>query len=349
MQVVKEEITEIKEKYASPRRSRLVFSGEEADELLSRASEKQPGVKCTLVYTADDKFKVLTGKQADALNKPLEGKFKPQLVACCKLETVTDRRIFAFTNLGNCHKLDIYSPDYECKLSDAGVSLKELSKDAEEDEKVIALFEIGERFPVGKLMFFTRKGMIKKTEWSEYDNQRKDSFLAVKLVEEDEVIAVEEETSEEDTIIIVTKDGICLNAKKDDVPTQGRIAAGVRGIMLHEGDRVVLMSQINGEGEIIIATSEGKFKKVISSQIEPMGRYKKGSMIVGLREGDSVLLASYVTKPYTLAVVEKNNAVSELSSEDIPSAMQSAKARKLPRYAEGAVVKVLPLPYRTES
>lgn len=183
-------------------------------------------MKCTLVYTADDKFKVLTGKQADALNKPLEGKFKPQLVACCKLETVTDRRIFAFTNLGNCHKLDIYSPDYECKLSDAGVSLKELSKDAEEDEKVIALFEIGERFPVGKLMFFTRKGMIKKTEWSEYDNQRKDSFLAVKLVEEDEVIAVEEETSEEDTIIIVTKDGICLNAKKDDVPTQGRIAAG---------------------------------------------------------------------------------------------------------------------------
>ena len=163
------------------------------------------------------------------------------------------------------------------------------------------------------------------------------------------MIAVEEETSEEDTIIIVTKDGICLNAKKDDVPTQGRIAAGVRGIMLHEGDRVVLMSQINGEGEIIIATSEGKFKKVISSQIEPMGRYKKGSMIVGLREGDSVLLASYVTKPYTLAVVEKNNAVSELSSEDIPIAMQSAKARKLPRYAEGAVVKVLPLPYRTES
>lgn len=75
-----------------------------------------------------------------------------------------------------------------------------------------------------------------------------------------------------------------------------------------------------------------------------MGRYKKGSMIVGLREGDSVLLASYVTKPYTLAVVEKNNAVSELSSEDIPIAMQSAKARKLPRYAEGAVVKVLPLP-----
>ena len=96
--------------------------------------------------------------------------------------------------------------------------------------------------------------------------------------------------------------------------------------MLRDGDSVAFMSQINGEGEIIIATSEGKFKKVISSQIEPTGRYKKGSIIVGLREGDYVLSASYVTKPYPLAVVQKNNAVSELSSEDIPIAMQSAKA-----------------------
>lgn len=349
LQVVKEEITEIKDKYPSPRHSRLVFDAEEANALLAHASEKQPGAACTLVYTADDRFKVLTGKQADALGKSLDGKFKPQLIVSKLLKTITDRKIFAFTNFGNCHKLDIYSPDYECRLADAGISLQDLSKDAEEGEKVVAIFEIGERFPIGNLMFFTRKGMIKKSEWSEYDNQRKDCFLAVKLAEGDEVIAVEEETSEEDTIIIVTKNGICLNAKKDDVPTQGRIAAGVRGIMLREGDSVAFMSQINGEGEIIIATSEGKFKKVISSQIEPMGRYKKGSLIVGLREGDSIISASYVTKPYPLAVVQKNGVVSELSSEDIPIAMQSAKARKLPRYDEGTVVKVIPLPYKTEN
>lgn len=347
LQVVKEEIGEIRDKYPSPRHSRLVYTAEEANGLLVHSSEKQPGVKCTLVYTADDKFKVLTGKQAEALAKPLEGKFKPQLVARCRLETMTDRRIFAFTNYGNCHKLDIYSPEYECKLADPGISLRDLSKEAEEGEKVVALFEIGDRLPAGNLMFFTRKGMIKKSEWSEYD-QRKDSFLAVKLVEGDELIAVEEETSEEDTIMIVTRDGICLNAKKDDVPTQGRIAAGVRGIMLRDGDEVLFMSQINGEGEIIVVTSEGKFKRVISSQIEPTGRYKKGSMIVSLREGERVLAASYVTRPYPLAVVEKGRSVSELSSEDIPIAMQSARARKLPGYDEGSVSEVYPLFYRAE-
>ena len=345
LQVVKEEITEIKNAYPSPRKTRLVYTREEADGLVATAAEKQPGAPCTLVYTADNKFKVLTGKQTEALGKPLDGKFKPQLVALHILETVTDKRIFAFTNYGNCHKLDIYNPELECKLSDEGLSLKDLSDDAEQGETVVALFEVGEHLPYGNLLFFTKKGMIKKTEWSEYE-QRKDSFQAVKLNEDDEVIAVEEDTTEEDTIIIVTKQGICLNAMKDDIPTQGRIATGVRGIMLREDDSVVLMKQINGEGEIIIATDEGKFKRVISSQIEPSKRYKKGSIIVGMREGASVILASYVTVPYMLAVVEKNNAVSELSSEDVFISVLSSRAKRVFRYAEDSIKAVIALPYK---
>ena len=345
LQVVKEEITEIKNAYPSPRKSKLVFTREEADGLLATASEKKEGVACMLAYTADDRFKVLVGKQIEGLDKPLEGKFKPQLVATKLLKTKTDKRIFAFTNYGNCHKLDISDPDLECKLSDEGVELKELSKDAEIGEKVVAMFEVGEHLPYGSLMFFTKKGMIKKTDWAEYE-QRKDSFQAVKLNEEDEVIGVEEDSHEEDTIIMVTKDGICLNAMKDDIPTQGRIATGVRGIMLRDGDYVMLMTQINGEGEIIIATTEGKFKRVISSQIEPSKRYKKGSIIVGLKEGASVLSASYVTVPYMLAVEEKTHAVSEISSEDIFISVQSARAKKLPQYAEDSILQVIPMPYK---
>jgi len=346
LQVVKEEIEEIKNAYPTPRKSRLVFTREEADGLLATTTEKKPGVPCTFVYTADDRFKVLTGKQIEALEKPLEGKFKPQLVVLNKLETVTDKKIFAFTNYGNCHKLDISEPDLECKLSDEGVTLKDLSKDAETGEKVVSLFEIGEHMPYGSLIFFTKKGMIKKTDWAEYE-QRKDSFQAVKLNEDDEVINVEEDTTgDEDTIIIVTKQGLCLNAMKDDIPTQGRVATGVRGMMLRDDDSVVLMTQINGEGEIIIATDEGKFKRVISSQIEPSKRYRKGSIIVGMREGASVISASYVTTPYMLAVVEKNNAVSELSSEDVFISVQSARAKRVFRYAEDSIKQVIPLPYK---
>ncbi len=345
LQVVKEEITEIKNAYPSPRKSKLVFTREEADGLIATSAEKKEGVRCTLVYTADEKLKVLTGKSAEALQKPLEGKYKPQLIATHLLETVTDKRVFAFTNYGNCHKLDISDPELVCRLSDDGVTLKELSSDAETGERVVAMFEVGERMPYGNLLFFTKKGMIKKTEWAEYE-QRKDSFAAVKLTEEDEVLNVEEETSDEDTVVMVTKGGICVNATKDDIPTQGRIATGVRGIMLREGDEVVFMRQINGEGEIIVVTDECKFKRVIASQIEPTKRYKKGSIIVGLKEGASVLAVSYVTVPYYLAVVEKSNAVSELSSEDIAISVQSARAKKIARYDEDSFKIVLPMPYK---
>ncbi len=345
LQVVKEEITEIKNAYPSPRKSKLVFTREEADGLLSVAAAQKEGVPCTLVYTADGCLKALVGKQAEGLQKPLEGKFKPQLLATRLLQTSTDKRIFAFTNFGNCHKLDISAPELQCKLSEGGAPFAKLAPDAESGERVVAMFEVGERLPYGNLLFFTKKGMLKKTEWAEYE-QRKDSFAAIKLAEEDEVLTVEEETSDEDTIMMVTKQGICLNATKEDIPAQGRIATGVRGIMLREGDEVLFMKQINGEGEVIIVTDDGKFKRVISSQIDVSKRYKKGSLIVSLQEGSSVLAVGYVTEPYMLAVVEKNNAVSELSSEEIFITVQSARAKKLAKYGEGNIQAVYPLPYK---
>ena len=245
-------------------------------------------------------------------------------------------------------KLDISAAELSCKLSDEGVTLADLSAGAEDGEKCVKFFEIGEKFPSGNLLFFTAKGMVKKSPWEEYEGMRKDVLQAVKIADDDEVIAVEEEREEDETMLFVTKLGYCLNATKDDVPSQGRVSGGVRGIMLREGDRVKYVSQVNGEGEIVIVTGEGKFKKVISSQIDVTGRYKKGSMIVSLPEGVEVLAASYVTVPYKIAVVEKDNKISCISSEDIPIAMQSAKARKISAYEEGSVIAAYPLYYQQE-
>jgi DNA gyrase/topoisomerase IV subunit A len=164
------------------------------------------------------------------------------------------------------------------------------------------------------------------------------------------VLSVEEDLGENATVMIVTKDGICLNAAKDDIPTQGRVSTGVRGIMLREGDYVVFMKQLDeeSEGEIVIATSEGKFKRVISSLIEPSKRYRKGNIIVSMPDGASVISASHVTAPYLYAVVDKDRNVSELSSEDIFIAVPSNKAKKISRYAEGSVEKVIPMPYKKD-
>ena len=188
--------------------------------------------------------------------------------------------------------------------------------------------------------------MIKKSEWAEYD-QRKENFPAIKLTDGDEVLNVEQESLEtEDTIMIVTKDGICLNAFTDDIPVQGRQATGVRGISLRDGDEVVFMSQIDDEGEVVLATSEGRFKRVCVSQIKKAKRYGKGSIIVGLADGAQVISASYVTVPYMLAVVDKQENVSELSTERVQILTQSNRAQKIPAYKEGSVARVFPMFYK---
>ncbi len=345
LQVVKEEITEIKEKYPTPRKSRLVFTREEADGMLTFAPVEKVGVACTVVCTAEDRLKVLTGKNFDGLLKELDGKFKPLSLAKLTLKTKTDQTLFAFTNFGNCHKIDISAPELDCKAGEKGLALKEISSVAIADERIVSMFAVGKKLPHGNLLFLTKNGMIKKSEWSEYE-QKKDVFQALKLADDDELIAVEEDINEEDTIMFVSKEGVCLNALKDDIPTQGRVSGGVKGMMLRGGDEVVFASQINGDGEIIVATSEGKFKKVIVSTIDPSKRYRKGSLIVSLPEGESVVCASYVTVPYQLAVVQKDGNVSEISSEDIFISSGSTRGAKHNKFALKSIDKVFPMPYK---
>ena len=104
----------------------------------------------------------------------------------------------------------------------------------------------------------------------------------------------------------------------------------------------------NDEGEIIVATDEGKCKKVIASLVERSKRYRKGSIIVSMREGASVICAAHVTAPYMLAIVDKNGGIAEISSESISILPQSMKAKKLSKYAEGSIERVIPLPYKKD-
>ena len=118
------------------------------------------------------------------------------------------------------------------------------------------------------------------------------------------------------TLFFVTEQGMCLNAYKNDIPTQGRVSAGVRGIALSEGDKVVYAGQIDDEGEIIVATDGNTYKKVIASQIDPMARYRKGVKIVDLGKGRKVIYADYVTMPYKIAVTMDDGSLVTADTED---------------------------------
>ena len=159
------------------------------------------------------------------------------------------------------------------------------------------------------------------------------------------MLCVQDDTEDEnETVFFVTKGGMCLNAKKDDIPLQGRIAGGVKGMNLKEGDEVIFASQIDGEGEIAVALSSGKFKRVIAAQVDPLPRYRKGVQIASLKN-EEVLFADYVTVPYMLAVVTQDGSLTEISTEDIPIDATSTKGRAL-KGVKWTAKAVYPMKYR---
>ncbi len=319
-QVVKDELLEIKKKYKTPRKSQLVFSAEEA--MAERADVRAPGVSSTVCITADGKLKCVSDSNFGHSNKKIGEKSKRNAVMVQSIKMQSDETLLVFSNKGNGYRM--YAENLVCKFAESGYSLSDFFEEAEKDEKPVALFPIGVE---GDVLFITRKGMLKKTAWAEYV-QTKPYFQAIRLNEGDEVLTVQTDVSDEgETVFFVSKSGMCLNARKDDIPSQGRIAGGVKGMNLKEDDDIVFASQIDGEGEIVVVTSDSRFKRVIAAQIDSLPRYRKGVQIASLK-GDTVIFADYVTVPYMLAVVTENG-MTEVSTEDIPIDATNTRGRTL--------------------
>ena len=337
-QVVRDELLEIRKKYKTERRSQLVFSEEEA--FAVRDDVRAPGVSGYLSITVDNKLKCVTEKNFNMSNKAVSEKSKVGTVLKRTLKMQTDEAAFVFTDLGNCYK--IYAENVLAKFNEEGTTLRSLFEDAPKNEKPVSVVKAEEK--EGNLLFITKNGMLKKTARSEYATG-KNAFPAIRLNEGDSVLCVQDDTEDEnETVFFVTKGGMCLNAKKDDIPLQGRIAGGVKGMNLKEGDEVIFASQIDGEGEIAVALSSGKFKRVIAAQVDPLPRYRKGVQIASLKN-EEVLFADYVTVPYMLAVVTQDGSLTEISTEDIPIDATSTKGRAL-KGVKWTAKAVYPMKYR---
>lgn len=323
LDVVKEEILEIKKKYKTPRKSTLV--NDESETAAERTDIREPGVKSVLLCSAAGTLKCVSEKNYNMSNKSVGEKSKPSVISSYELNILSDEDVLVFTNLGNCYRL--FAGNCVCKYSDEGYSLSKLFEDVNPDERPIALFPVV--LPEGNLLFITKKGMLKKTAWSEY-SVAKNFFQAIKLGEDDEVVSVETDYERRgDTIFFVSEGGMCLNARKDDIPVQGRVAGGVKGMNLNEGDNVIFASQIDGSGEIALAVSNGRFKRVIVEQIDSLPRYRKGVQIVTLKEGEKIIFADYVTSPYYPLAIQTESGMFELMADKLPIDATYTRGRAL--------------------
>jgi len=161
--------------------------------------------------------------------------------------------IMLFTNKGRVFRLkgyDIPEGSRTARGTNA-VNLVQLG----EDEKITSLIRQGE-LEDGHLVMVTKKGIIKRTEISEYQNVRKSGLIAINLDEGDELAYVQE-TSGSDELIVATRNGNAIRFNEEDARAMGRTARGVKAISLEEGDYVVGMSKIREGATLLTITDKG--------------------------------------------------------------------------------------------
>ena len=181
----------------------------------------------------------------------------------------------------------------------------------------------------GSFIFFTKLGNVKRTEISEYNNLRKNPSEAIKLKEEDEVLSVDV-FKEGLPMVFVAKSGMALRASSDDVPVQGRISMGVKGMIVGDDDEVVFAGMADKSGETFVISDKGVAKRVIMAQIPETARARKGVKILDLKKtGGSIAGGGFVKEPYTIAVIADTKDVTLLSTEDIPIDKREGKGKLL--------------------
>ncbi len=256
--IIKEELTEIKDKYGDERLTKIT-AAEGEFEIEDLIKEEQTVVALTH-FGYIKRMPVDTYKSQKRGGKGITGiatreeDFVKQIFTASTHDT-----ILFFSNKGKLYHLKGYEIP-EAGRTAKGTAIVNLLQ-LDNGEKISAVIPIS-NFAEGKyLLMGTKNGLIKKTALSEYVSSRKTGLLAITLKEDDELIDVRL-TDGEDNVVMVTKKGMSITFDEKDVRPMGRTAQGVIGIRLEEDDQVVGMeSIITGGKATLLAITENGFGK----------------------------------------------------------------------------------------
>ncbi len=325
MQIVKKELLEIKKKYKEERRS-IIVNGGEIDSGKDLEKELAPIEDYYAVFTHGKAFKKVTEKNFNSTERKVKDNSTGSENVAIFAKIKTGQILLAFTNLGNCCKISIDSVS-ECRLREKGYKFTEVASDVARNEYPVAFFAISpDEKDERDLLFFTKDGLIKKTQISEYSLQ-KNYYQAIKLKDKDEVVGVQYDKNQT-TIAFITKKGQVLNAVKDDIPRLGRVSGGVKGLNLNKGDELVFVSQVDEEGEFVIITDGGFYKRVVVAEIDTLSRNRKGVKICELGKSN-VVFANYVKEPYDVVVIDNFGVAFTVNTEDLSIEGRTTKGKTL--------------------
>lgn len=265
LDIIKEELTEIKEKFGDERRSEITVG---AESILDEDLIPQEDVIVTISHTGYIKrqpLSVYRSQRRGGRGIMGMGTKEDDFVEHLFVTNTHDYLMF-FTDKGKAYRLKGYEIP-ELGRAARGTPIINLL-DIEQGESVNAVIPI-EDFKANKhLLFATKQGIVKKTPLIDYINMRRNGLIAITIRDDDELIGVKL-TSGNQEVILGTAEGLSIRFAEEDVRQMGRSAMGVIGIRLAKNDYVVGMEIIDDEGDVLVVTAKGYGKRT------PVGEYRK--------------------------------------------------------------------------
>ena len=337
MNLIKEELLEIKEKYGDLRRT--VISQDRTDIEIEDIIKKEDVV--------------ITLTQFGYIKRMSEGTYKPQKrggrgVSSGNMRdedfvkelfvTSTHDMILFFTSLGNVFKLKAYEIPEDSRTS-RGTAIINLL-DLEEDERVTSIIPVKEYDPDMNFLMVTEKGLIKRTPFKEYKNIRKSGIIAIKLNEDDKLINVHLTKNNED-VILVTKKGLSIRFNEEQVRKSGRNSMGVKSIDLDKDD-IVVSSDLVCEDKYLLVISENGYGKLTEiEKYRPQNRGGKGLLTYkNTKKTGDVAAATVVEKEDDVMIIANSGIIIRILTEDISIQGRNTSGVKLMNLTDAKVVAV---------
>ena len=337
LDIIKEEILVIKDKYGDDRRTEITASSDEID-LESLIQREDMVVTMThlgyIKRVPADTYRAQNrgGKGITGLTTREEDFVERVIVA----NTHTD--MLFFTTRGRVFGLRCYQIPEAGRTAKGSAVVNLLNLDGGEKVTTVITLPEGEEEREGKyLIMATRAGFIKKTPLSEY-RIRKNGLAAIVLREDDVLVNVAL-TNGESNIMIATNKGKAICFEESKVRSMGRVTQGVTALKMAEGDRVVNMAVIDGAGEILTITENGYGKRSDVGEYRITGRGGKGIITHGLNEntGDIVDMAK-VTGDEDILLITSDGTIIRTPIEQIRTMGRSTQGVRVMRVADGVKV-----------
>lgn len=335
LNIIKEELNEIKGKYGDERRTKIVPDEGEID-IEDLIDDEETVVTLThfgyIKRLPADTYKSQRrgGKGITGLSTREEDFVENLFV------TKTHDYILFFTSKGKVYRLKAY------QIPEAGrqakgtaiVNLLEL----DQDEKVTTVIPISE-YKEGLYLFLaTKKGIVKKTDLMEYDNIRKGGLIAVTLRENDELIDVQLTDGSKD-ILLVTKNGLSIRFNEKDARPLGRVSQGVKGIKLEDDDEVIGMSAYIENTSLLVVTENGFGKRTELDEYKVQFRGGKGILTYRVTERTGKLVGmKLVCDDDDVMLISSDGTIIRIKVQDISVLGRATQGVTLMRLDEGVKV-----------